>query len=439
MSDMPAPSVVVIGGGLAGCEAAWQLARSGCRVQLYEMKPGRFSPAHSCPDLAELVCSNSLRSDSLENAAGLLKEELRMQGSLIMACADQHRVPAGSALAVDRTRFSAAITAAIAQEPAIALIRDEVGEVPRGGPAIIATGPLTSDALAAGLSALLGRAALYFHDAIAPIVAADSIDMSQTFRASRYNKGSPDYLNCPLSEEAYHAFVRELLIAQKTPLRSFETLVPFEGCMPIEVMAERGPETLAHGPMKPVGLIDPRTGQQPYAVVQLRMENSAATMYNLVGFQTRLTRPEQKRVLALIPGLQQAEFLRYGSLHRNTYIDAPRLLRETLQLNDDPQLFFAGQITGVEGYVESTAMGLVAGQQAARLVQGRPPLGFKPVTMIGALLRSITSPGRADFQPMNANFGILEPLASKTPKAQRKHLYAQRSLAEIRRLQHADG
>lgn len=432
MSDLRA---VVIGGGLAGGEAAWQLARSGCRVRLYEMKPRRFSPAHHCADLAELVCSNSLRSDSLDNAAGLLKEELRLLGSLVMRCAEQHRVPAGSALAVDRLRFSAAVTAAITDHPHITVMRQELTDLPDDSAVIIATGPLTSDALAASLGKLLGKAFLYFHDAISPIVAADSIDFSKVFSASRYNKGTPDYLNCPLTKDAYHGFVSALLNAEKVPLRSFETLVPFEGCMPIEVMAERGPETLAHGPMKPVGLVDPRTGQQPYAAVQLRQETREATMYNLVGFQTRLTWPEQRRIFSMLPGLEHAEFVRYGSLHRNTYINAPRLLQTTLQLREMPRLFFAGQITGVEGYVESCATGLWAGLQAARFVKGQCPLRLSPATMVGALLAYIASSDASGFQPMNANFGILAPLGSRVPKTERKRLYAQRALDEIRQLQ----
>ena len=420
--------ITIIGAWLAGCEAAWQAAQSGCRVRLYEMKPQRFSPAHKSEGLAELVCSNSLKAEGLANASGVLKEELRMLDSLVVRQADASRVPAGAALAVDREQFSAGITLAIEQHPGITLVRSEAAAVPPEGIVIIATGPLTSDALAGQLKPLLGEQFLYFHDAIAPIIEAGSIDPDKTYRASRYDKGDADYINCPLSQDEYYGFVRELLAADKAPLREFETLVPFEGCMPVEVMADRGVETLAFGPMKPVGLIDPRTGRQPYAVVQLRQENSAATLYNIVGFQTRLKWPEQKRVFALIPGLEHAEFARYGSMHRNTYIHSPWLLAPSLQLQAEPRIFFAGQITGVEGYVESIAMGLLAGINAARYAAGLEPAVPPPTTLTGALAAYITDAANKDFQPMNANFGILPPLGVKARKGDRKRLYAERAL-----------
>ena len=422
----------IIGGGLAGCEAAWQAAQRGFPVTLYEMKPERFSPAHKSPQLAELVCSNSLRSDSTENASGLLKQEMRLLDSLILSRADACRVPAGSALAVDRQSFSESITRAIEEHSRITLVRREMTGIPDHGVVIIATGPLTSDAFSACITELLGGEFLYFHDAISPIVEADSIDFKKVFRASRYNKGTADYLNCPLAREEYYAFIRMLLDAEKVPLRDFETLTPYEGCMPVEVMAARGVETLAFGPMKPVGLTDPATGEQPYAVVQLRQENNEATMYNLVGFQTRLKWPEQKRVFSTIPGLEKAEFARYGSLHRNTYINSPQLLLKTLQLKQQPRVFFAGQITGVEGYVESAAMGLWAGIQASRYCEGRDPVSPPETTVVGGLLSSIAGTLSPDFQPMNANFGILPPLPGRVSKKKRKKLLAERALADIR-------
>ena len=423
--------ITIIGGGLAGCEAAWQAAMRGCTVTLWEMKPERFSPAHCSEHLCELVCSNSLKADGLENASGLLKQELRLCKSLLLAQADRTRVPAGSALAVDRERFACAVTEALTQHPAIKIVRAEVHNVPDKGVVIIATGPLTSDTFAGKLQELVGRSFLYFHDAISPIVEAESIERSRVFAASRYGKASPDYLNCPLTQEQYYAFVEALLAAEKVPLHEFETLIPFEGCMPIEVMAERGRETLAHGPLKPVGLIDPATGEQPYAVVQLRQENRDASLYSLVGCQTRLTRPEQRRVFALIPGLENASFARYGSLHRNTFIDAPRLLLKTLQLRHEPRIFFAGQITGVEGYCESMASGLVAGIQAARYVRGSGPLMPPPTTMIGALIAYITGPAVSEFQPMNANFGLLAALPNSVHRKDRKPLLVQRALTDI--------
>jgi methylenetetrahydrofolate--tRNA-(uracil-5-)-methyltransferase len=424
--------ITIIGAGLAGCEAAWQAASRGCRVKLYEMKPQRFSPAHTSAGLAELVCSNSLKADGLTNASGVLKEELRMLDSLVIRQADASRVPAGAALAVDREQFSSGVTSAIEHHQAITLVREEMTEIPHQGIVIISSGPLTSDAFAECLKGLLGEQFLYFHDAIAPIVEADSIDPEKTYRASRYDKGQADYINCPLSQEEYYAFVRELLAAGKAPLREFETLVPFEGCMPVEVMAERGVETLAFGPMKPVGLIDPRTGQQPYAVVQLRQENREATLYNIVGFQTRLKWPEQKRVIGLIPGLEHAVFVRHGSMHRNTFIHSPSLLAPTLQLKADPRIFFAGQITGVEGYVESTAMGLIAGINAARYGAGLDLMPPPAATLTGALAAYITDPANSKyFQPMNANFGILPPFGIKARKGDRKRLHAERALREM--------
>jgi methylenetetrahydrofolate--tRNA-(uracil-5-)-methyltransferase len=424
--------ITIIGGGLAGCEAAWQAAQRGCRVTLYEMKPQRFSPAHTSAHLAELVCSNSLKAEGLSNASGVLKDELRMLDSLVIRQADASRVPAGAALAVDRQQFASSITKAIEQHPHINLVRDEIAAVHPEGIVIVATGPLTSDAFAAHLQDLIGGQFLFFHDAIAPIVEADSIDPKKTYRASRYDKGDADYINCPLTQEEYYTFVRELLAADKVLLREFETLVPFEGCMPVEVMAERGVETLAYGPMKPVGLIDPHTGNQPYAVVQLRQENFKGTLYNIVGFQTRLKWPEQERVFGFIPGLEHAVFVRHGSMHRNTFIHSPVLLSATLQLKAEMRIFFAGQITGVEGYVESIATGLIAGINAARYAAGLP-LAVPPAASItGALIASITDSSYTNFQPMNANFGILPSLSVKARKTDRKRLHAERALREMR-------
>jgi methylenetetrahydrofolate--tRNA-(uracil-5-)-methyltransferase len=423
--------IYIIGAGLAGCEAAWQAARRGCPIVLFEMKPQRFSPAHVSPHLAELVCSNSFKSDSRENASGVLKEEMRSLHSLILEAATAHRVPAGSALAVDRNEFSRYVTEALSKEKNITLVRQEITEIPDQGVVIIATGPLTSEAFSAHLRETIGHDFLYFHDAISPIIETDTIDLSRAFRASRYNKGDADYINCPLSQAEYYGFLQELLKADKVALRDFETLIPYEGCMPVEVMAARGIETLAFGPMKPVGLIDPRTGKQPYAVVQLRQENEQGTLYNMVGFQTRLKWPEQKRVFSLIPGLLNAEFARYGSLHRNTYIHSPSLLLKTLQLKNNPRIFFAGQITGVEGYIESAAMGLVAGIQASRFIKGKNPLTPSQTTMIGALLSYITGPFSVNFQPMNANFGILPLFEPSVRKRDRKKVYADRALSAI--------
>ena len=395
------------------------------------MKPQQFSPAHTLPGLAELVCSNSLRGDSLDNAVGLLKEELRRLGSLFMEAAEATRVPAGGALAVDREKFSAFITAKIANHPLIELRSAEMTEIPAAGIVIIASGPLTSDALAEKLKVLSGDY-LYFYDAIAPIVTAQSLNMATVFAASRYGKGDgDDYLNCPLNREEYERFVQELLGGEKVVARDFEKIVHFEGCMPIEELAARGVETLRFGPMKPVGLVDPRTGREPHAVIQLRKETREATLYNLVGFQTKLTWPEQQRIFRMIPGLEQAEFARLGSMHRNTFINAPALLRPTFQLQSDPRIFFAGQITGVEGYVESAGSGWLAGVNAARLAAGSEPLLPPESTALGALVRHITNAGIRHFQPMNVNYGLFPELAGKVKKKERRGLLAARALAEI--------
>ena len=415
---------------MAGCEAAWQAAHRGCQVTLYEMKPKRFSPAHISPDLAELVCSNSLRSNSMENAVGLLKEELRRLNSLIMAAAGETRVPAGDALAVDRQAFAASVTSRLEKMKEIELIREEVAEIPPEGIVIIASGPLTSPTLAETLQRLTGGESLYFYDAIAPILDGDSLDLKFIFRASRYGEGN-DYLNCPMNHEEYHRFVDELMKGEKVPYRDFEKPVHFEGCLPVEEMAERGPETLAHGPMKPVGLKDPRTGRIPYAVVQLRHEDSQGSAYNLVGFQTKLKWKEQERVFRLIPGLEKAQFLRFGSLHRNTFIHSPTLLAKTLQLRKDPRILFAGQITGVEGYVESTAMGLLAGINSARLAKGDSLVIPPATTAMGSLVHYITAPQVKEFQPMNVNFGLFPPMPGKFRGRDKKRMMSERALKDL--------
>ena len=428
---MSVDRITIIGAGLAGCEAAWQAAQRGVGVTLREMKPERFSPAHHLPGLGELVCSNSLRGDSLENAVGLLKEELRRCNSLIMEAAEATRVPAGGALAVDRQLFSEYITDKIQSHPLIRLERGEITAIPAEGTVIIASGPLTSDALALSLASLTGDR-LYFYDAIAPIVSADSLDMTRVFAASRYGKGDgDDYLNCPLNVEEYGRFVDELLKGEKVAAREFERIVHFEGCMPVEEMAGRGPETLRFGPMKPVGLIDPRTGSEPYAVIQLRAENRERTMFNLVGFQTKLTWPEQRRIFRMIPGLEQAEFVRLGSLHRNTFINAPALLLPTQQLRSEPRILFAGQITGVEGYVESAASGFLAGITAARLLQGAPLAVPPPETALGALMAHITNADARHFQPMNVNYGLFPELAGRVKKKEKRQRLAERALAAL--------
>jgi len=428
--------VHVIGGGLAGCEAAWTLARAGVPVVLHEMRPVRMTEAHQSGRLAELVCSNSLRSDdATANAVGVLHAELRLAGSLIIRCADTTRVPAGSALAVDRDGFADAVTAAIAAEPLITLRRAEVTTLPPpdGSRVIIATGPLTAGPLAQAIQALTGEDALAFFDAIAPIVHFDSIDLSVAWFQSRYGKGGGrDYINCPLDKTQYETFVAALLDGEKTRFKDWEANTPyFEGCMPVEVMAERGPLTLRFGPMKAVGLDDPRTGRWPYAVVQLRQDNALGTLYNMVGFQTKLKHAEQVRIFRTIPGLERAEFARLGGLHRNTFINAPRLLDSQLRLRAEPRLRFAGQMTGVEGYVESTAIGLLAGRFTAAEWHGLPACAPPATTALGALLSHITGGAEAQtFQPMNVNFGLFPPLASAVPKKERKAELARRALAD---------
>ena len=423
--------VRIIGGGLAGSEAAWQLSRRGVAVQLYEMRPQRMTEAHATANFGELVCSNSLRSDSLSAPAGLLKAEMRQFDSLVLRVAEANRVPAGSALAVDRDRFAIALTAAVAALPQVEIIRQEVTTIPDDGVVIVATGPLTSAELSRDLTAKLGEEHLYFYDAISPIVSAESVDMNIAYRASRYDKGGDDYLNLPLTRDEYYDFIAGLVKAQRVPTHSFERFVPFEGCMPIEEMADRGKETLAFGPMRAVGLIDPRTGIRPYAVVQLRQENREQTLYNLVGFQTKMTYPEQRRVFASIPGLANAEFVRLGSLHRNTFINAPQHLMPTLQWRQRESLFFAGQMTGVEGYIESAAMGMLAGINASRLMAQLPLLVPPPTTALGALLRYITDAERKRFQPMNVNFGLLPPLSLRLRGKEKKAMHSQRALADL--------
>ncbi|HEX6971973.1 MAG TPA: methylenetetrahydrofolate--tRNA-(uracil(54)-C(5))-methyltransferase (FADH(2)-oxidizing) TrmFO [Limnochordia bacterium] len=401
------PRVRVIGGGLAGSEAAWQAAEAGVDVELWEMRPVRMTPAHHTDRLGELVCSNSLGSDLLESPAGLLKAEMRRLGSLVAAAADRARVPAGGALAVDRDLFAAEITQRLEAHPRVSIRREEITRLPEDGPVIVATGPLTSDALAVHIRELTGSEDLYFYDAAAPIVTRESIDEARGFWAARYGKGDADYFNCTLSKEEYEAFYAALVSAEVHSGHIDEELRFFEGCIPIEEMAARGPKTLLYGPLRPVGLTDPSTGRRPYAVVQLRKENAAGSLLNLVGFQTRLKWGEQKRVFRMIPALEQAEFVRYGVMHRNTFLNSPRVLLPTYQSRARADLFFAGQITGVEGYVESAAAGLIAGRNAARLARGERPLVLPAETMMGALARYITSADPRHFQPMNANFGLL--------------------------------
>jgi methylenetetrahydrofolate--tRNA-(uracil-5-)-methyltransferase len=422
--------VRIVGGGLAGSEAAWQLARRGVAVELYEMRPQRRTEAHATASLGELVCSNSLRSNSLSAPAGLLKEEMRLLGSVVIRTAEAHRVPAGSALAVDREKFAAALTETIQALPNVRIVRQEITDIP-DGLVILATGPLTSPGLSQRLISLLGEEHLYFYDAISPIVSAESVNMNVAFRASRYDRDGDDYLNLPLSRDEYDRFVDALLAAERVPTHGFERFVPFEGCMPIEEMADRGKETLAFGPMRAVGLSDPRAANRPYAVVQLRQENRERTLYNLVGFQTKMTYAEQRRVLALIPGLEQAEFVRLGSLHRNTFINAPLHLLPTLQWRRREMLFFAGQMTGVEGYIESAACGLLAGINAARMLAGRQLAVPPATTALGALLRYITDPERKRFQPMNVNFGLLPPLPLPLRGKAKKEMMARRALADM--------
>lgn len=423
--------IVIIGGGLAGSEAAWQAANRGAKVTLYEMRPKETTPAHKTGGLAELVCSNSLGSVDPVSAPGILKEEMRRLNSLIIRVADQVRVPAGSALAVDREQFSFGITQALESHPNVRILREEIIDIPTDCLCIVATGPLTSDKLSQAIARLTHSNHLYFYDAISPIVDAESINMDIAFRASRYDKGGDDYLNCPMDEAAYNKFYEALLGAEKVQPKDFEKTPYFEACLPIEVMAERGRQTMQFGPLKPVGLEDPRTGVRPYAVVQLRTENAHRSCYNLVGFQTRLTYGEQKRVFRMIPGLEQAEFLRFGSLHRNTFINAPQLLRNTLQFKARGTLFFAGQLVGVEGYTDSAAMGGLAGINAARGLAGLPLVVPPPTTAHGCLLSYITTADPRHFQPMNTNFGLFPPLAAPVRDKERKRqLISQRALED---------
>jgi methylenetetrahydrofolate--tRNA-(uracil-5-)-methyltransferase len=421
----------IIGGGLAGAEAAWQIARRRGRARLFEMKPEKFSAAHKNQDLAELVCSNSLKSASLENGSGLLKQEMKLFGSLVIKAAEKFRVPAGEALAVDREKFSQYITGQLSREPGIEIVRKEVATIPTEGITILATGPLTSDAMAAEIERITGSSRLYFYDAIAPIVYADSINMGIAFRKSRYNKGGDDYINCPMSAEEYGKFYDELIHAQTVPLREFEDAKFFEGCLPIEEMARRGKDTLAFGPMKPVGLADPRTGNTPCAVLQLRQENISAQLFSMVGFQTRMKHPDQQRVFRMIPGLEKAEFARFGSMHRNTYINSPKLLNPDLSLRVDPRIFFAGQITGVEGYMESAACGMVAGIFAMMKSIGKTCESLPPESAIGSLIKYVTTESSADFVPMNINFGLLAPLGAKVKKKDKKKILADRALETL--------
>ncbi len=424
--------IVVVGGGLAGSEAAWQAARRGARVALYEMRPEKMTPAHYTGKLGELVCSNSLRARSLTNAAGVLKEELNQLDSLIMACAKEAEVPAGGALAVDREEFSRLVTEKIVEHPLIDLYKEEVDRVPDFRPAVIASGPLSSEALAAHLRDLTGEEHLYFFDAAAPIITAESIDYNVVFMGSRYDQESKDYINCPMDKERYEKFWEELVGAEKYTPHDFEKEAKFfEGCVPIEELASRGVNTMLFGPLKPVGLTDPSTGEQPYAVVQLRSDNKEATLYNMVGFQTRLKWPEQNRVFRLIPGLENADFMRYGMMHRNTFINAPRLLKPTYELKEMPGIYVAGQLSGVEGYIESTASGLVAGINAFAQLEGAGEVVFPLETATGALSGYITSSNPESFQPMNINFGMFPPLETRLPKKQKREKQAERSLKTL--------
>lgn len=426
------PEVTVIGAGLAGAEAAWQLAERGISVQLYEMRPERMTPAHQTGSFAELVCSNSLKGAGLDNAAGLLKEEMRRLNSLIVSAADHNAVPAGGALAVNRELFSAEITERLEQHANIKVYREEIKKIPEDGVVVIATGPLTSDDLAQDIQKLTGEEALSFYDAAAPIVTLESIDLTKAFWASRYDKGDPDYLNCPMTEEEYKRFYSELIQAETAEVKGFEKGKVFEGCMPIEVMANRGEQTLTFGPLKPVGLVDSRTGRKSYAVVQLRKENREGTLFNLVGFQTHLKWGEQQRVFRLIPGLEHAEFVRYGVMHRNTFLNAPLVLKADFSLKSRPELFFAGQMTGVEGYIESAASGLIAGINAARVLNDRSTLYFPAETALGALALHLEGSPSTNFQPMNINFGLLPPLGERIKaKREKNHRISERALAKL--------
>lgn len=423
--------VIIVGAGMAGSEAAWQVAQRGIKVDLYEMRPEKSTPAHKTEKFAELVCSNSLRGAGLENAVGLLKEEMRQLNSIIMESADINRVPSGGALAVDREGFSQYITDKVKNHPNVTVINKEIETIPQEDDAItiIASGPLTSEVLAKSIGELTGQDYFYFYDAAAPLISKESIDMSKAYRASRYGKGTADYINCPMDKEEYEKFWQELTTAELAPIKEFEKAKFFEGCMPVEEMARRGIDTLLYGPLKPVGLEDPKTGKRPYAVVQLRQDNAADSLYNIVGFQTHLKWPEQKRVFGLIPGLENAEFVRYGVMHRNTFINSPELLRPTLQYKDRDDLLFAGQMTGVEGYIESAASGLVAGVNAAYLAKGENPVIFPEQTAHGSMCKYITSAVAKHFQPMNANFGLMPPLEERIrDKKLKKQKIAERAL-----------
>ncbi len=424
--------VTVIGAGLAGSEAAWQIASQGVPVVLYEMRPVRQTPAHHTNQFAELVCSNSLRANGLTNAVGVLKEEMRRLNSIILSSADRHAVPAGGALAVDREGFSADITNRLREHPLVEIRNEEVTAIPKDGIVVVATGPLTAPDLSSDIQALLGEEYFYFYDAAAPIIEKDSIDMSKVYLASRYDKGEAAYLNCPMTEEEFNAFHEALITAETAQLKEFEKEIYFEGCMPIEVMASRGKQTVLFGPMKPVGLVNPHTGKLPYAVIQLRQDNAAGTLYNMVGFQTHLKWGEQKRVFSMIPGLENAEFVRYGVMHRNTFINSPRLLKPTYQTIRRETLFFAGQMTGVEGYVESAASGLIAGINAARLARGEEPLVLPQQSALGSMAQYITTADFKHFQPMNANFGLFPPLETRIRnKKEKNEAIAQRALEHI--------
>ena len=423
--------VTVIGAGLAGSEAAWQLAKRGVDVHLYEMRPKKQTPAHHTDKFAELVCSNSLRANNLTNAVGVLKEEMRKMDSVIIKSADECAVPAGGALAVDRHEFAAKVTENVKNHPNVTVFSEECTKIPEG-PTIIATGPLTSKELSDQLKALSGEEHLYFYDAAAPIIETESIDMDKVYKKSRYDKGEAAYLNCPMTEEEFNTFYEALISAETVPLKEFEKEIFFEGCMPIEVMAQRGQKTMTFGPLKPVGLEDPRTGKRPYAVVQLRQDNASGTLYNIVGFQTHLKWGPQKEVIRLIPGLENADIVRYGVMHRNTFINSPNLLKPTYQYKERENLFFAGQMTGVEGYVESAASGLIAGFNAARLMNEEEPLVFPEETALGSLANYITTANPDNFQPMNANFGLFPPLETRIKsKKERNETIANRALETI--------
>ena len=421
--------ITIVGGGLAGCEAAWQIAKRGHEVRMYEMRPVTMTPAHKTEHLAELVCSNSFRAANIENAVGLLKEEMRRLDSLIMEAADATRVPAGGCLAVDRNAISAMIEKKLMDTGKVEIIREEIKEIPDDDVVIIATGPLTAESLAEKLAELAGRDDLYFYDAVAPIISSESINMDIAFYASRYDKGEAAYINCPMNKEEYDAFYEAIVSSKLYEPHGFEKIKFFEGCMPMEEMAARGRETMCHGPLKPVGLVDPRTGEMPYAVVQLRKEDNEGQLYNMVGFQTHLLRGEQERVFRMIPGLENAEFLRYGMIHRNTYIHSPKILDPTLETRERPGLFFAGQLTGVEGYVESTSNGLLAGINAVRCAENRERVVFPPETAIGALAHYVSTGGSGKFDPMNITFGLMPPLGERIRKKKEKNAkIAERSL-----------